>query len=179
MSDRQNYDAFTTQLVAVQRRLYAYILTLLPNLADADDILQETNAALLRSRDQFIPGTEFGAWACRVAYFQVLTLRKKQQRERCRLLFADDDLLQSFANEASEQWKGREEIMLARLERCMAEISAARRELLKRRYHDNLSSKQIAADTGDSDSAIRRTLFRIRTQLLACLKREENKEESS
>ena len=59
MSDCQDHDAFTAQLVAVQRRLYAYILTALPNLQDADDVLQETNATLLRSRESFASGTEF------------------------------------------------------------------------------------------------------------------------
>jgi RNA polymerase sigma-70 factor, ECF subfamily len=177
MSDCQDHDAFTRQLVAVQRRLYAYILTLLPNLVDADDVLQETNAALLRSREQFTPGTDFGAWACKVAYFQLLTLRKRRQRERGRLLFADDELLQSLAGEASQQWGSREAAMLARLEGCMSEIGLSHRELLKLRYHDNLSSKQIAANTGHSDDAVRRTLYRIRTQLLACLQREARKED--
>ena len=144
MSDRQDYDAFTAQLVATQRRLYAYILTVLPNLADADDILQETNITLLRKRDEFTPGTEFGAWACRVAYFELLARRKQQQRERCRLLFADENLLQNFASEASEQWADREEAMLSRLQRCMAEISVSHSELLRLRYSDNLSSKNIA-----------------------------------
>jgi RNA polymerase sigma-70 factor (ECF subfamily) len=177
--DRQDYDEFAAQLVAVQRRLYAYILTLLPSVESADEVLQETNAAILRSREQFVTGTEFGAWACRVAYYQLLTLRKRQQRERSRLLFADEDVLQRFSSEASEQWKNREEPMLTRLERCMSEISDSHRSLLKMRYDDNLTSKQIAAHTGHSDSAVRRTLYRIRTQLLACLQREARNEEHS
>lgn len=178
MHHRQEYDEFAAQLVAVQRQLYAYILTLLPNLQDADDVLQETNATLLRSRQQFVPGTEFSAWARRVAFFQLLTYRKRRQRERGRLLFTDEDLLQRFAGEAGGQFERREETMLARLRRCMAEISASHRELLKMRYHDNLSSKRIALNTGHSDSAVRRALYRIRTQLLACVQREVRKEES-
>ncbi len=85
MDNPLDHDEFTSQLVAVQRRLYAYILTILPNLADADDVLQDTNSVLLRKRKEYAAGTEFGAWACRVAYFEVLALRKKRQRERGRL----------------------------------------------------------------------------------------------
>ena len=55
MSDCQDHDAFTAQLVAVQRRLYAYILTALPNLQDADDVLQETNAALCGVENRLPP----------------------------------------------------------------------------------------------------------------------------
>jgi RNA polymerase sigma-70 factor, ECF subfamily len=112
-----------------------------------------------------------------VAYFQLLTFRKKRQRERGRLLFTDEDLLRRFADEAGQQFQHREETMLARLERCMAEIAASHRKLLKWRYHDNLSSKQIAADTGNSDNAVRRALYRIRTRLLTCLQREAKKED--
>jgi RNA polymerase sigma-70 factor (ECF subfamily) len=89
MGNSLDHDVFTTHLMAVQRRLYAYILTILPNLSDADDVLQDTNAVLLRKRTQFVAGTEFGAWACRVAYFEVLALRRKRQRERSHVLFAD------------------------------------------------------------------------------------------
>jgi RNA polymerase sigma-70 factor, ECF subfamily len=177
MNNCQDHDAFTAQLVAVQRRLYAYILTALPNLQDADDVLQETNAILLQNRESFASGTEFGAWACRVAYFQVLAYRKRQQREHGRLLFADEDLLQNLVSEASEQWASREELMLARLERCMAEVSVSHRELLKFRYSENLSSRQIAANTGRSAAAVRRALYHVRTQLLECLQRDAKKEE--
>ena len=174
--DCHEHDQFTAQLVAVQRRLYTYILTLLPNPEHADEVLQETNAAILRGRKQFTPGTEFAAWACRVAYFQLLTHRKRQQRERGRLLFADEDALQVFAAEVSKQWDSREAGMLARLERCISKISDAHRKLLDFRYQDDLTSQQIAAQSGQSDSAIRRTLYRIRTQLLSCMQREARKE---
>ena len=138
MNDHQDHDAFAAQLVAVQRRLYAYILTGLPNLEDADDVLQETNAVLLRNRESFTPGTEFGAWACRVAYFQILAYRKRQQRERGRLLFADEDLLQSMASETSAQWANREELLLARLEQCISKVSASNRELLRFRNRSRI-----------------------------------------
>ena len=177
MNDYQDHDAFTAQLLAVQRRLYAYILTTLPNLADADDVLQETNATLLQNRESFAPGTEFAPWACRVAYFQVLAYRKRHQRERDRLLFADEDLLQNLASETNEQWASREELMLARLEPCMSEVSVSHRELLKFRYSQNMSSRQIAANTGRSAVAVRRALYRVRMQLLECLQRDAKKEE--
>lgn len=174
-----DHDMFTAQLVAVQRRLYAYILTLLPNPEYADEVLQETNATILENRERFTAGTEFGAWACRVAYFQLLTHRKRQQRERSRLLFADEDALQHFATEVSSQWDSRAAGMLARLERCISKISDAQRMLLNLRYQDNLTSQEIASQSGKTDSAVRRTLFRIRTQLLSCLQREARKEDDA
>ena len=60
-----------------ERMVYGYILSLVPNWADADEILQETNIRLWEEFEKFQPGTNFAAWAIRVAHFQVLTWRKR------------------------------------------------------------------------------------------------------
>lgn len=177
MSDSLGYDAFASHLVAVQRRLYSYILTLLPSLSDADDVLQETNAVLLRKRDQYVPDTEFGAWACRVAYFEVLTYRRRKYRERSRLFFTNEELLDDLAGEAASRYAGDESIPVSRLENCMGKLSPLHRELIRLRYRQRQSSEQIAAVTGRSANAIRQLLYRVRTQLLTCLQREQQKEE--
>ena len=177
MDNPLDHDEFTSQLVAVQRRLYAYILTILPNLADADDVLQDTNSVLLRKRKEYAAGTEFGAWACRVAYFEVLALRKKRQRERGRLLFADQSLLDSLAQEAGDRFTTGDQRLLARLERCMEKLSPLHRQLIRLRYGSNILSEQIAAKTGRSASAIRQLLYRIRTRLLKCVQDDATAEE--
>lgn len=177
MSDSLGYDVFASQLVAVQRRLYSYILTLLPSLSDADDVLQETNTVLLRKREQFVPDTDFGAWACRVAYFEVLTYRRRKHRERSRIFFTDEELLDDLAGEATARYARDESIPVTRLEGCMGKLSPLHRELLRLRYRKKQSSEQIAAVTGRSANAIRQLLYRVRTQLLTCLQREQKKEE--
>src|SRR5262245_45622097 len=65
-----------------ERRLYAYILTLLPNRADADDVLQEASLVMWDKFDERHPPDEFAAWGCRIAYFKVLDFHKKSQRSR-------------------------------------------------------------------------------------------------
>ena len=177
MSGSLGHDAFASQLVAVQRRLYSYILTLLPSLSDADDVLQETNAVLLRKRDQFVPDTDFAHWACRVAYFEVLTYRRGKYRERSRLFFTTEELLDDMAGEAATRYAGDESIPITRLESCMGKLSPLHRELLRLRYRKNQSSEQIATATGRSASAVRQLLYRVRNQLLTCLQRERQKEE--
>src|SRR5262245_34313992 len=67
-----------------RRRLYAYILTLLPNRADADDVLQEASLVMWDKFDERQPPEDFAAWGCRVAYFKVLDFYKKSQRSRVR-----------------------------------------------------------------------------------------------
>src|SRR5262249_13682086 len=65
-----------------ERRVYAYILTLLPNRADADDVLQEASLVMWDKFDAEHPPTDFAAWGCRIAYFKILDFCKKRQRSR-------------------------------------------------------------------------------------------------
>ena len=84
MSKADSNSQFADQLVAIQKGLYAYILTLLPRPGEASDVLQETNVVLWRDAVRFQPGTDFRAWAYRVAYYQVLAQRRKHRRDRLR-----------------------------------------------------------------------------------------------
>ncbi len=42
-----------------QRRLQVYIRSLVPNHADADEVLQEVNLFLWRNADEYRPGSDF------------------------------------------------------------------------------------------------------------------------
>src|SRR5262245_42398981 len=83
-----------------ERRLYAYILTLLPNRADADDLLQEVSLVLWGKFDEQSPPDDFAAWGCRIAYFKVLDFYKKGRRSR--VLFSQE-VLERLAETAAEQ----------------------------------------------------------------------------
>ena len=67
MDERDQTETFIGHVMEHQRELYAFILSMLPNLTEADDVLQETNMVLWRKREEFEPGTNFGAWARTVA----------------------------------------------------------------------------------------------------------------
>lgn len=164
-------DSYSKELLAVQRRLYIHILTLLPNLVDAADVLQETNAVLLQKKDEFRPGTNFGAWACQIAYFQVLAYRKRQRRDRH--LFGGTELLERMAPEVTGRvLESNQDQALARLQECMSEVSGRDREMLDLRYRVELSSEAIGDRLGRTATAVRRQLWRIRVNLLQCLERK-------
>src|SRR5262245_59845701 len=83
-----------------ERRLYAYIVSLLPNRADADDVLQEASLVMWDKFDEQSPPDDFAAWGCRIAYFKVLDFYKKSHRSRVRFSQA---LLERVAETAVEQ----------------------------------------------------------------------------
>ena len=80
-----------------QSRIFAYIQSLVLDAEQASEILQGTNVVLWQKTDEFEPGTNFVAWAFRIAHFQILAHRKKQQRER---LVFDDDMVGQLAQVA-------------------------------------------------------------------------------
>src|SRR5947208_11011655 len=117
-----------------ERRLYAYILTLLPHRADADDVLQEASLVLWDKFDAGHPPDDFAAWGCRIAYFKVLDFSKKRQRGR--VLFSQS-VLERLAETAVEhagalQLDARREA----LAHCVGQLNRRDRDLLARRFAD-------------------------------------------
>src|SRR5690349_17950183 len=88
-------EQFLRLFLANQRALYAYILTLVPSIADAEDVFQEMNVTLWRIREEFTPGTNFRAWASKVAYHKVLGHRTQFMRSK---LVFDEDMLGRIAH---------------------------------------------------------------------------------
>ena len=66
----------------MQRPLYAYILTLLPNRSEAEDILQETNLILCRKAGEYNPEGHFQGWAFNIARYQVMGHISKFKRSK-------------------------------------------------------------------------------------------------
>jgi RNA polymerase sigma-70 factor, ECF subfamily len=159
---------FVRRLTGCQPRLYAYIMTLVLDPHEADDILQQTNLVMWEKLDEFLTCENFDALACRVAYFQVLAYRRDRSRNRRRLLF-DDQLIESLATAAAgkiDSFSG----YLAALRDCMDKLPDVQRELVRRRYEPGGSVNGIAADCGDSPNTVSASLYRIRKFLLACIR---------
>ena len=111
-------------------RLQYYVTALLPTGNDASDVLQETSMVLWRKFDTFELGTNFFAWACKIARLQVMKFRDRQGRS-ARLF--DAQLLEKLAVEAAEpDIVG--SVPLQALENCLAKLSEKDRTLIRRRY---------------------------------------------
>lgn len=148
-------------------RLQFYVTALLPTANDASDVLQETSMVLWRRFDTFELGTNFFAWACKIARFQVMKYRERQGRA-ARLF--DTALLEKLAVEASDEHWARS-VPLQALEKCVGKLSDLDRSLIRRRYQPGVSVQQLAADIGRSANSLSKSLGRIRRTLLECVDR--------
>src|SRR5436305_556776 len=122
------YKLFLRLFLQNERRLYAYIFTLVHNQADSDDVLQETSIVLWDKFDALNPPNDFAAWACRIAYFKILDFSKKRQRSR--VLFGQA-LLDRLAETAIEQSAALQlDERREALAKCIEKLSERDRELL-------------------------------------------------
>jgi RNA polymerase sigma-70 factor (ECF subfamily) len=160
-------ERFARLLATCQRRVFLYVLGLLHNAADAEEVLQETNLVLWRKFDQYQPGTNFDHWACRIAHYEVLKFREKQARgER---LFSNE-FVERLAQQTERDWDALD-ARRAALAVCLGKLSEKDRQLVIQRYQERASTRSVATALGRSIQGTRRSLHRIRMALLACIER--------
>jgi RNA polymerase sigma-70 factor, ECF subfamily len=163
---RQN-EAFVQLLAGEQTRLLHYVVMLLGDIHEAQNVLQEANLVLWRKAREFEPGTNFSAWARRVAYWQVQAYIRDRRRDR---LVFDEQLAEQLSRIEPEESVG-DETRLA-LRHCLSGLRPAHRRLLKLRYDRGLSITNLAERMDRSQSAIKVGLLRIRRVLLKCIEKK-------
>ncbi|MBI1372416.1 MAG: sigma-70 family RNA polymerase sigma factor [Phycisphaera sp.] len=164
MDDRDTQQ-FVTDLTRIQRRLSAYILSLLGNARGVEDVLQETNVVLWAKRGEFTPGTNFVGWAFRVAHFQVLAYRKTQGRDRHKF---DDGLVESLAQVAEES-TGDLDRQRRLLDECVEQLTDRQRDLLRQRYEQGHDVGAIATQAERQVASMYKALHRLRARLIECV----------
>lgn len=173
MDSATQHQKFADLFVRNQRRLYGYILTLVADLNDADELFSETSLILWKRVEDFDFDADFTAWACGIARNVIRNWRVKQGRDRH--LFRDTML----ARLSEEQDKASAWLELARgaLRECLAELEPAQRQFVQDCYFSDDTVAALAARQGRTSAAAYQQLSRIRRQLLECVQRRLAEEE--
>jgi RNA polymerase sigma-70 factor, ECF subfamily len=148
-----------------ERNLYAYILSLIPDAAAADEITQDTSLRLWEQFDQFDKSKDFGAWARTIAYYQVLKYRKTLSRERLQF---DSEMLGMLADRASVRCDDlaiRQNYLL----NCLAKLSAFKRQVIRLYYSSGMTAKAVAHRLSRDVSSVEKALVRARNDLRECV----------
>jgi len=168
MSQGRPYnDEFSELYGNCENWLYNYLYSLLRKAADAEEVLQETAKLCWEKFDQYQPGTEFRAWACRIAYYKALKFREQQKKAP----LAFTDLFFDSVDEEAVVMADRLDVRMAALNGCIQKLPPPDRKLVKLRYAPGATTKSVAAATGLSIYFIYRALSRIHTCLLACIEK--------
>jgi RNA polymerase sigma-70 factor (ECF subfamily) len=145
--------------------LHAFLSSVVWNIADADEVLQDTNLALWRKVDEYDPSRPFLPWAIGFAQMQVKSWLKR--RERVPLVF-DDAIIDRLATQAAADSPRLDAIRRA-LADCVEKLSPEQRELIVIRYEPEARVGEIAENRSVTPKALSETLRRIRAKLLACI----------
>lgn len=149
-------------------RLQFYLMTLLPFAEDAADVLQETSLVLWKKFDTYTTGTNFFAWACKIARLQALKYRER--RGKGALTFSDE-LVDTLADEAADD-RFAPDGLLRYLRQCLERLSQRDQELIRKRYEPGMSVAAMAENIGRTANSLSQSLGRIRRTLLECVERK-------
>jgi len=158
-----------------ERRLKATVLALVPHWADADDIVQETRIRLWEQFSQYDPSKDFGAWACTIAYYQVLSYREKRSRLPAAL---SPEFLAAVAEQLASTGEETEDRVRA-LAHCLQKLDGAKRTLLQLYYARRMTMREVANRVGRTLDSVKHSIIRSRLSLADCIEKTLKEEKSS
>ena len=165
--DKRTLD-FLGLFVRHQQEIYAYILTLVPHVHDADDLFQDGMAVMWRKFDQFKPGTSFAAWGIQIMRYQILEYRRTLVRSK-RVLIEDSlfDALLDYVPTIQDEMA----VRIEALRKCQTLLDDRAKRILKMRYEHNTPIEEIACCLKVSRRHVYHLLGQINGVLLRCMRR--------
>lgn len=156
---------FMELILSCQKEIYTYIISLLFSPSDADDILQETLTVMWRKFGEFESGTNFVAWGKQIARYKIMS---HLQNNRASRLCFDSDVLKLIESKSSQidNFSDRKKA----LKKCLQKLPEKYRSVLKMRYSQNMSFKQMALVFGVAKQSVYRMVSRIHALLASCIK---------
>lgn len=158
-------EQFASLLLAHEKHIYGFILALVPNLSDADDILQDTVLTMCRKFDQFSVDRSFLAWSIGIARHIIINFRRKQRRRRAIL---DNQALEILSSRYVRILTSLTDRAKA-LESCLTKLSEKDSRLIMMRYERGNNIKNIAKEIGRPVQGLYKTFARIHNVLRICV----------
>lgn len=161
-----NNVAFDTLLERYQDKLYRYIFFLVRSREVTEDLFQETfvKAIVNLQQGRYQSDGKFAAWITRIAHNLVIDLFRQERNEN--LISNDEseiDLLNNakFSEGTIESQMVNKQV-LKDVARLVEELPEAQREVVRMRFFENKSFKEIAESEGISiNTALGRVRYAI------------------
>jgi RNA polymerase sigma-70 factor (ECF subfamily) len=171
MIEEDHREAFARLFARNYRWMNAYLLTMLGNVADVEEVFQEVCVVLWREYLKFDPTTDFKKWASVIAKHKVMRFRTLNNRRAKQL---PDEVLELIADEALEQASVFDERREA-LHDCLHKLPTSDRTLVAACYADsNRSFRNVAQQLGMPCNTVYKALQRARKALRECVDRKMN-----
>src|SRR5436190_18594915 len=156
---------FLSLFLRSEREVFRYVAVLVPNAADAEDIVQQTALALWEKFDAYDANQLFTPWACRFALNKTKQWIERRQRWQALL---ENGLADELARRR-EELRPEIETRLKHLEGCLSKLPAEQRSIVEGYYYRRDSMEKLAEESGRTVAAAYKTLQRIRQALQTCV----------
>lgn len=162
MAGQPGRDAILREFVRNRSNLFAFILSVVRDFAFAEEVLQEVAVVVCDQWEDFKPGTNFGAWAARIARNKIFNLSRASRRE---ILLSPEAIEAVERAAAGEPESG----SLEAVRSCLDHVTERVRSILLLRYREGLSGSDIARRTRSTVTAVHMALSRARSALARCV----------
>ncbi len=162
---RLNQDDFLRLLLKSEREILRYVMAIVPERADAQEIVQETAVALWKAIDQYDTSRPFAPWACRFAANKAKEFLRKEGRWSG---FLDEEVA-SLLLARREEMAPRLDRRIEPLRDCIASLPLKNRKLIEQYYFAQASIDEVAQEAGRTAAALYKSLQRIRAGLMECV----------
>lgn len=169
--DQQHSEQLARLWTESQPVVGAYILSLLPDFHQAEDVLQQVAVLLVREFDKYDQSRPFLPWALGIARNLTLKSRRDVARNVEHLLGdALIDQIQDAFQEQTDAWGA----VRKTLRECLRKQPHKILELLRWRYAYDLKPGDVAVKMGITSATVRVMLHRAREVLRRCIKRNSD-----
>lgn len=162
--------SFSSLWASSHKIVAIYVASFVQQVADIDDIMQETAIVAHRRFADFDHNKNFTAWTNGIARNVSRNYFRQMKRQHASL---DNDVIEVLAETAVAESSLLNQYA-ARLQACMTRLSERAQRLIQQYYGGNVDQKTVAEQEGMSASAVRTGLHRAREHLKRCIEHGDN-----
>lgn len=164
-------DKFVSLIVKHQHRVRGFLSALMTDQNHIDDVLQNTFVTVFQKLNTFsyegeTPDNEFVRWTCTVAKFETMSYRRKFGNSQMQF---NEQLIADLADMQIVNAKENENQLNA-LSFCIEQLPEKDKQLVKKRYMQDLSVAAIASNEGVSRQSVSKWMGKIRDALAYCVR---------
>lgn len=156
---------FLSLFLRSEKEVFRYVAALVPNIVDAEDIVQQAAIALWEKFDAYDPAQPFTPWACRFALNKARQWMERHRRWQALLAGGLAEEIQL----RREALRPELECRLLHLESCLAKLPEDQRSLVEGYYYRRTTIKKLADDSGRTVASTYKALQRVRQSLQLCI----------
>ena len=165
MTQHSDAEQFQRWWTAALPSLSIFVHSLVPDAAQAEDVLQDVAVVALRRFADFDRNRSFRGWVFGIAKLTVLSKRREYARSK---MLTHTEVVEALA-ETAERYADDLVEERAALRHCLEEVDGRARDALELRYADGLAFDGIAERLSTSGVAARKMLSRLRERLRECI----------